>query len=650
MTHDPSAKSSRLADAKASVQDDANGGEELAHHDDAVIGRAFRWSFFLIAIIAMIAIAFVLVLKRKPAQAATKMTQVTAPVTRNTSHIAVPRARFTDVTQNAGIDFVHSNGAMGDKLLPETMGGGVAFFDFDNDGDQDLLFVNSTFWPDRIPAGQPLPTTALYKNAGHGRFEDVTAGSGIDVSFYGMGAAIGDFDNDGFPDVFISAVGENRLFKNLGDGKFADVTDSAGVAGAAREWSTACAWIDYDNDGDLDLLVANYVRWSKAIDLEVGYTLVGVGRAYGPPMNFEGTFPYLYRNDGNGRFTDVSERSGIQVRNPVSGVPAAKSLGVAPVDLDSDGWIDLVVANDTVQNYVFLNQRDGTFTEKGALSGIAFDSYGNTRGAMGIDAGYFRNDRSLGIAIGNFANEMTALYVAQLEPEQTAAATPVNLPAFTDEAITEGIGPASRLPLKFGIFFFDYDLDGRLDLLSANGHLEEEISKVQQSQEYAQPAQLFWNSGPAQATSFVPVTAENAGSDLFKPIVGRGSAYGDIDNDGDLDVILTQLAGRPVLLRNDQELNHHWVRVQLIGKQNNRSAIGALVKLRIGTETLTRQVMPTRSYLSQSELPVTFGLGKADRVDELQIIWPGNKTQLVPVDSIRLDGLTIVEEPGAQRL
>src|SRR5713101_6574825 len=374
------------------------------------------------------------------------------------------------------------------------MGGGVAFFDFDNDGDQDLLFVNSTWWPWRVPAGKKPATAALYRNDGKGHFEDVTAGSGLDVSFYGMGVAIGDYDNDGLPDVFITAVGGNHLFHNEGNGKFAEVTTAAGVGGTGMDWSTSAAWIDFDNDGKLDLFVCNYVQLSKEIDAEVGYKIDGVTRAYGPPMNFQGAFPYLYHNEGNGRFTDVSASSGVQVKNPATGVPAAKTLGVAPGDVDGDGWVDLVLANDTVPNLVFINQHDGTFKEIGAQSGVAFDSYGNTRGAMGIDTARYRNDGKLGIAIGNFANEMTALYVAQNSPTN-----------FNDEAITEGVGPASRLLLKFGLFFFDYDLDGRLDLLTANGHLEEEISKIQKSQKYRQPAQLFWNAGDRAGGCYVAV-------------------------------------------------------------------------------------------------------------------------------------------------
>ena len=605
--------------------------EEVPHYDDAVVGRAFRWSAVGVVLIALAAGGGYALRQRKPAPVKPKLTALAAPVPAAAVPAEIPVAKFTDVTSAAGVTFRHQNGAYGEKLLPETMGGGVAFLDYDGDGFQDLLLINSAYWPGYTPAGAAAATPALYHNDGHGHFTDVTTGSGLDVSLYGMGVAVGDFDNDGRPDIFISGVGGNHLFHNEGGGKFKDITAAAGVGGTGKEWSTSCAFIDYDNDGKLDLFVCNYVQWSREIDIEVGYKLVGVGRAYGQPMNFQGAFCTLYHNEGNGVFKDVSAASGIQVKNPQTGAPAGKSLGVAPVDLDGDGLIDLVVANDTVQNFVFHNEGKGVFKEIGALSGIAFDSYGRARGAMGIDAARFRNDDALGIVIGNFATELTALYVSQRTPT-----------LFSDETITEGIGPAGRLLLKFGVFFFDYDLDGRLDVLTANGHLEEEIGKIQHNQQYRQPAQLFWNAGDRSGGCFVPVPAEKAGADLVKPMVGRGSAYADIDGDGDPDVIVTQVGGPPLLLRNDQHLGNHWLRFKLVGTKSNRDAIGAAVRAKVNGKTLWRQVMPTRGYLSQSELPVTLGLGQATKAEDIEVVWPGGAHQKVA--NATLDGTTVVTE------
>lgn len=609
--------------------------ETTVDYQEGLTGRVFRWSLVVAGILASLGtLAWWLTHSRKPKPV--QVTTLTAPVVPEKPVAHIPQVPFTDITRAAGIHFTHINGAYGDKLLPETMGGGVAFLDFDGDGDQDLLFVNSAEWPWKQAAGKKPATPHLYRNDGTGKFEDVTAGSGLDVSVYGMGVATGDADGDGRTDVLFTTVGGCRLFRNLGSGRFADVTTEAGVGGKPEDWASSAAFADYDRDGDLDLFVAHYVQWSREIDFEVGYKLVGVGRAYGQPNNFPGTFPIVYRNDGGGKFTDVSAAAGVQVKNSSTGRPAAKSLGVSPVDLDGDGWIDFVVANDTVQNFVFHNQRDGTFREVGASTGIAFDSYGNARGAMGIDVARFRNDDTLGIGIGNFANEMTALYVA---------AKPGSM-LFTDDAIPEGIGPASRLPLKFGLFFFDYDLDGWLDLLTANGHLEEEISKVQQSQRYAQPAQLFWNAGGSPlGGGFLVVPEERGGGDLFRPIVGRGSAFADIDGDGDQDVVLTQIGGAPLLLRNDQALGHAWARLVLHGGSANREAIGAWIRVEAGGKVMQRQVMPARSYLSQSELPVTIGLGKLPRPDRVEVLWPDGTRQTVT--DIRINGITHVHQAAS---
>ncbi len=605
--------------------------------DDAIIGRAFRWSIGVLLVLFLMVVLVVLAGRRGVPSASLPPAALQPPrQIRAEGSAAIPEVRFEDVTRLAGVTFEHYNGAGGDKLLPETMGSGVAFFDYDGDGDPDLLFANGASWPWAAPAERRDVGPALYRND-NGHFSDVTAGSGLgEARFQGMGVACGDIDSDGRVDVFLTGVGDQRLFRNLGGGRFADVTAEAGVQAATNGWSTSAAFLDYDRDGDLDLFVCQYVSWTREIDFEVDYRLVGLGRAYGPPMNFPGSFPLLYRNEGGGRFTDVSAEAGVQVRNKATGQAMCKSLGVAPVDFNSDGWIDLIVANDTVQNFVFSNRWDGTFAEVGAESGLAFDTFGGARGAMGIDAGRFTEDESLGISIGNFANEMLALYVNQ--PEALI---------FADEAIAQGVGAASRLSLTFGVFFFDYDLDGWLDLLTANGHIENEINRVQASQHHRQPAQLFWNTrGTRRAGGFVPVAPTHAGQDLFQPIVGRGSAYADMDGDGDLDVVITQNGGHPLLLRNDLRLGHQWLRIRLTGLRSNRDGIGARVRVRSGTHTQWRQVMPTRGYQSQSELPVTFGLGVARRVDEVEIVWPSGIRQRLAAAEVRLNALNVIREPA----
>jgi hypothetical protein len=616
--------------------------------DDAAIGRALKRSLLVLLAVGGVAGGTVWLVSRPAARPVGHVTPLGAPQ-QSQRRAEVPKVRFTDVTAAAGIRFRHENGARGQKLLPETMGGGVVWFDCDGDGDADLLCVNSTWWPDDprrndSSAGRP-PTHALYRNEtaprGEPRFTDITAGSGFDVAEYAMGAAAGDFDGDGRTDVYLTCVGPNRLLRNLGSGRFADVTAETGTAGGPADWSTAAAWVDVDNDGDLDLFVGNYVQWSPQLDFDVNNQLVGIGRAYGRPWNFSGSLPRLYRNDSPGsrlKFMDVSAESGLQMRNPATGLPMAKTLAVAPVDLNDDGWIDLVVANDTVQNFVFTNRHDSTFAEVGVASGVAFDAYGQARGAMGIDVARFRNDDRLGIAIGNFANEMNALYVAQRD-------SPRDQLLFSDEAITEGIGPASRQLLKFGLFFFDYDLDGRLDVLTANGHIEADIQKVQAGVRYRQPAQLFWNAGGAP--SFVEVGAAESGEDLFRPLVGRGSAYADFDRDGDLDVVLMDLGGAPRLLRNDQATGHYWLRIVALGRSANRNSVGAWVTVESGPNRQSLQVMPTKSYLSQSELPLTFGLGRAAEATRVTVAWPGGRSRTL--ERVAAGQIIEILEPEAGR-
>jgi hypothetical protein len=600
--------------------------EELVPEDDRVIGRAVQRSLLaLLALAVVFAAVYAWRHGHQPVGPERKIAAV--PPKSRTTDVAPPHLPFTDVAAAAGIHFVHQNGAYGEKLLPESMGGGVAFLDYDNDGDPDLLFVNGTTWPWHPTPGPP-PTLALYQNDGTGHFRDVTAESGLAVALYGMGVAVGDYDGDGWEDVLVTGVGGNRLFQNR-LGRFVDVTAKAGVGGDPKGWTTCAAFFDYDNDGRLDLFVGSYVKWSRDIDLKVDYKLTGVGRAYGPPNNYEGTFSRLYHNEGNGSFKDVTEKAGLAVKNSATGLPMGKALGVVPIDVDGDGKIDLIVANDTAAKFFFHNKGNGTFEEMGSASGLAFDRMGNATGAMGIDAGHYRNDKELGILVANFANEMTAVYVSQGDPT-----------LYADEAITEGVGAPSRRMLKFGLFLFDADLDGRLDLLQADGHLETEIAKVDPSQTYQQPAQLYWNAGTSARQTFVLVPGEQTG-DLAKPVVGRGSAYADIDNDGDLDVVITQITGPPLLLRNDQNLGHHWLRLKLKGAAPNPDAIGAWVEVRAGALVQRRQVMPTKSYLSQSELPLTFGLGAVSSVDSIKVRWPNGQEETV---SAEIDKLTVIEQ------
>jgi hypothetical protein len=630
----------RLAEARADEEELAGvDPDELVAEDDAVIGRALRWSLGLLVVVGTLVAAGVFLAIRTEEAPPAQAMQTSAPqaVLRAADP---PAVRFTDTTREAGIDFVHTTGAYGDKLLPETMGGGVAFFDYDNDGDQDLLLVNSSTWsfapPGSYPAGTD-PVSRLYENDGRGRFRDVSDATGIAAAsrgLYGMGVAAADYDGDGWVDLFLTAVGSNRLLRNR-EGRFEDVTARAGVAGEPNEWSSSAVFFDVDGDRDLDLFVANYVRWSREIDFQVDFRLTGVGRAYGPPQNYEGTFPYLYRNDGDGTFTDVSAEAGVQVTNDATGAPMAKALGLAPIDADRDGDLDLMVANDTVRKFFFENQGDGTFVENGEYYGLAYDRDGNATGAMGIDVGYLRDDRNLAFLVSNFANEMTSVYVAQDDHS-----------FFVDEAIGEGIGAPSRMALSFGLFLFDYDLDGRLDLLQANGHLEDEINSVDPSQQYRQPAQLFWNAGDGSARRFVLAATESTG-DLGRPIVGRGSSYADVDGDGDLDVVLTQAGGAPLLLRNDQETGHHWLRIRLVGEPPNRDAVGAWVDLTAGGVVQRRQVMPTRSYLAQVELPLTFGIGPATSVDALVVTWPDGTSQSVSVGE-QVDRLLVVERAAGR--
>ena len=464
--------------------------------------------------------------------------------------------QFADVTAEAGIRFQHNNGAFGKKYLPETMGSGIAFFDFDNDGDQDLLFVNGKSWPGQRSAGPA--TAALYRNRGNGTFEDVTRGSGFDREIYGMGLAIGDYDNDGDPDVYLTALGPNLLLRNEGGARFVDVSAAAGVRDPG--FGSSATWLDYDRDGDLDLFLLNYVQWS--IESDIYCTLDGKTKSYCTPESYQGASPVFYRNEGRGKFVDATQEAGL-------GNPRGKGLGVAVLDFDDDGWPDLAVANDTQPNSLYRNDGKGGFTDVGVMAGIAFGENGAARGAMGIDAADYDGSGVPSLVIGNFSNEMVSLYHNE------------GRGFFIDVAPVSEVGRASLLTLAFGAFFFDFDLDGLQDIFITNGHVDDDIQAVQQRVSYAQPPHLFRNVGDGRFTE----ATDKVGEAFARPVVGRGAAYGDIDGDGDLDVAVTTNGGPAYLFRNDGASENAWIAFKLQGSASNREGIGAQIDLTAGGKT-----------------------------------------------------------------
>jgi hypothetical protein len=506
---------------------------------------------------------------------------------------------LVDATASARLQFTHYTGAFGRKYLPETLGSGVAVFDVDGDQRQDVLLVGGTSWPDQPkPAGA---TTRLFRNAGNGTFEDITAKAGLELPIYGMGAAAADYDNDGRQDLLITAIGQSRLFKNTPDGKFVDVTERAGLAGHSG-FSTSALWFDYDRDGDLDLLICNYVRWTPETD--VFCSADGKEKSYCTPEAYSGATSWLFRNRGNGTFEDVTAAAGLFD-------PTSKALGVTMLDYDVDGWPDLFVANDTQPNKLYRNQGNGTFAETGVQAGLAFSEDGRARAGMGTDAADFDNSGVPSVVVTNFSGEMLGLY------------SPIKRGVYADRAPTSELGRASRLTLGFGCFFFDADLDGLLDLLVVNGHIDANISRTQGRVNYAEPPHLFHNKGGGR---FVDV-GRSVGAEFATPKVGRGAAYGDLDLDGDLDVLITTNGGPARFYRNDLAASHRGVRLTLRGTRSNRDAIGARVRIRTGQTWLTRLVRTGSSYLSQSELPLTFGAGSREAADEAIIDWPSGLQQ-----------------------
>jgi hypothetical protein len=518
-------------------------------------------------------------------------------LTAQTSAPTSPGFRFTDVTSQAGIHFQHNSGAIGGKLLPETLGSGCAFLDYDRDGWQDILLINGADWPGHK---KNHSTLRLYRNNGNGTFTDVTVRAGLDIEMYGMGVAVGDYNNDGFPDILITCVGQNRLFRNTGKGTFVDVTSTSGL-GKREGFSTSALWFDYDRDGLLDLFVCNYVKWSPEHD--VFCSLDGKHKSYCTPEAYRGETCWLFHNRGDGTFEDVTAASGIFDSS-------SKSLGVALFDDNHDGWPDLLVANDTQPNKLYRNQHNGTFKDAAVEAGLAFSSEGKARAGMGVDVADFDNSGRPGVAITNFDNEMIGLYRMSGK-------------SFEDIAPQSGVGIASRNSLGFGCSFLDVNLDGWLDFAVANGHIDETVRNIRGNVGYAQPPQLFLNNGKG---SFHDVAAE-VGGGFEQPKVGRGLAYADFDRDGDLDLLLTTNYGPAYLYRNDQLSGNRSIRFRLVGTKSNRDGIFASLRVFAGGITQSRIVKGGSSYLSQSELPVTFGLEKRDRIERVVIDWPSGRTE-----------------------
>jgi enediyne biosynthesis protein E4 len=608
------------ADPRNDTSPDLLPGENEGVADDEIIGVAFRWSMAVFALIGLGAAAFWFWSGNDPVDPKIESREgrisTLADKPRN---LQPPAFDWKNIAPDCGIDFVHFSGATGERLLPETLGGGVAIFDYDKDNLPDVLFISGTTWPHNAGSGQPKETLSsirLYQNLGKAQFREVTRESGLDCQLCGMGCAVGDFDDDGWLDLYVTCVGTNRLFRN-DKGKFADVTDAAGVAGGEDDWSTAAGFFDYNRDGHLDLLVCNYVQWNRELDFEVNFTLNGSDRAYGPPTHYRGSYPRLYQSRGDGTFEERTEQAGLKLVNPDQDVPLAKTLGLLTVDLNEDGWDDIVVANDTVRNQCFVNQHDGTFREIAAQAGLAYDRMGNSTGAMGIDIAHPWNNSSRAIAIGNFANEMSSVYVSRDK----------NI-SYVDQAAALGIGAPTRQRLSFGTLWEDFDLDGRVDFLQVNGHLEDTITEIQPSQTHRQAAQLFWNNGASSGVCFSLVDPASA-DDLYQPVVGRGAASGDLDGDGKVDLVLTQIDGPPLVLLNQCSARNRYLRVRLVGgKGVNYFAFGAVVQADTGKAVATRYLTPTRSYLSQIEPVLSFGFpAGTTTIARLTVRWPDGTVQ-----------------------
>lgn len=504
--------------------------------------------------------------------------------------------RFVDIGNQAGIHFSHYNGATGKKWLPETIGSGCAFVDLDGDGWPDIFLLNGKDWTP--PGSRHLP--ALYHNNRNGTFSDITKGSGLDVEMYANGVAVADYDNDGLPDIYVTALEGDRLFHNEGHGHFRDVTAASGIRNA--NFGTSAAWFDYDRDGKADLVIANYVQWSPSKDIRC--SMDGKTKSYCTPETYKGQSLKLYHNLGNGRFEDVTAKAGLAN-------PGSKSLGIVVFDFDNDGWPDLFIANDTQPNKLYRNQKDGTFKEMGVEAGVGYGDDGVARGAMGADAADYDRSGWQHLLVGNFSKQMMALYHND------------GSGLFSDVAPSTPLARSSLRDVTFGAFFFDYDLDGFPDIFAVNGHIEPDINRTQTDLQFRESPLLFHNNGHG---GFEDATA-SVGADIRRPIVGRGAAYADFDHDGDLDILITENNGPARLLRNDGGNKNHWINVRLAGRQSNRSALGAVVRVESPSGKQWQIVHSGSSYCSQSDLALTFGLKQDQKVSKLTVQWPSGKMQ-----------------------